>query len=241
MKYNLVILCFLFSVPLFAQKDGTSILLRSYEELNKNTSLAYTSNYTFCGAGRYDTLNFYGNAHLLRKEEDTVFVGLVWLGEHNNTYLFYDGFRLFMVDKHHFTVHIYQPTAHDNVLQSFTEALIMRDFLKPNELKDRIGKYEVVKYAGDTMIDGRDCYTIAAERTDRNSVKIIERICIEKNHFFPLFYAQLYCFEMDNIPGQYQYSAFHVSAYDFAPINTAQFSSDQILKHQYAVHNHDSN
>jgi hypothetical protein len=230
----------LFSFHSFGQKDGAAILRKSYEELKKKNSLTYNIECTYCMAGRYDTLNFYGNAHLLRKAEDTVFGGMVWLALHDNTYSFYDGAKVYVVNKPHLTVHIYHPTSINNGFGAWTDHLVMREFFKPDEMKDRVSKNTLVEYKGDTLIDGRSCYIIATEVTDSHSIKFIDRICIDKAHYFPVCHTELYCTGADNHPDKFQYSAWHITAYDFAPISIAQFSADQLLKYEYSTYHHEN-
>jgi hypothetical protein len=232
MKYLLAVLFAITTTQSFAQVlDARAILRQMKQAMESHQSLSYEVSYDFKGSNRADTVSYRQLVHLMRVPEDSIFGGMVWMGQFDRsaTCEFYDLYNIFRMDRLKIAAWTKDPHKMLKAARKFSalnDFMIWTPFLRTTEIQELAQPANTTQLLKDTVINGKDCYQllINSPKTTLNTPQEWKMLlCIYKKDLVPIYRKVL---RWNN--GKYQHENFVFNFYSFDTVDESRFSSSQI-------------
>lgn len=225
MKHILTICLSLFSLSLTAQ-TAEGLFTKMLETMKAHQSLSYSADLRIVYAGAMDTSRTKALVHLLRDSRDTVWGGMIWIGEDGKreTYSFYDLERTYIVMSQIKRARKEHPQKGNPGLSLAYRSTLLYPFLQPAMMQQSAASYKW-SLLPETNIAGRAAYAVQLEgRRPWDGQLSTQIYYLDKNTYFPLAIAERTPYSNNT----FQHSLLLLSGYEFDKASKAQFAASQI-------------
>lgn len=208
-----------------AQQSPEALLKQMAETFKQHQSLSYTADFAIKYADSKDTSYTQATVHMLRDARDTVWGGMVWIGEGAKfeTYAFYDLDKRYVVMNQIGKVWKERPRKNDMGLSIVYRYMIFQPFLQPQLVEQMYTGYEA-SLLNETTVNGKPCHVVKLSKQQSGTNALTSRTYyLNKEDHFPLMIT-----EETPVNGKYQYSIFTFTSYSFDKAGREQFSPKQI-------------
>jgi thiol-disulfide isomerase/thioredoxin len=230
------------SLPCLGQQpDAKSILLSAAAALERHHSVQCSVAMERKSFAATDAFACNGTCTMIRDPSDPVLGGKFWYTTHGDTILhdeitwFYDLDLFYTIDAKNKTATTYYPHHPERgVATNVRDALLWRNFLRPQRIKDLVN--DTISYLGEKDIKGDLCYEVMIKMPafgeGNNTTQQTTWLYISKTDSIPILQQWI-----SQHQGKTQYNELYISRYAFDAVQDLALSAEMLSSYRITPYN----